>query len=252
MVQLRTNEIIKSLRVEKGLSQKQLAEVLNVAQNTVSNWENGTREPDLPTIRKLAEYFNVSTDFLLGKTGFRNPTDLFEHWSGHNNPFFESPFDFGRLLKEEREAQNISIKEVAEGLGITESDVSDIEDGILPINYEWAEKYANLLGTSVSEIFCSANMDSSLNDIPLELLHHYQEQGLSESEMVIAYTEFKKAQYRDAMEGLNTPKPDKELTDEEILTLAAHRVGYKGDLTEDDLDRIKLAVKIALAKEEAK
>lgn len=58
---------IKELREELKLTQKELAEKLNNVQRNVSNWENGSSEPDLETIVKLAEIFNVSIDELFGK-----------------------------------------------------------------------------------------------------------------------------------------------------------------------------------------
>lgn len=57
---------IRELRIKRGLSQLELAKQLNVAQNTVSQWENGTREPDAEMLRKLSAFFNVSIDYLLG------------------------------------------------------------------------------------------------------------------------------------------------------------------------------------------
>lgn len=182
---------LEELRTAKGMTRKEVASYLEIDQSTYGKYELGKREPDFGTVVKLARYFNVSTDYLLGKTAFKNPMELFEHWSGHNDLFFESPFDFGGLLKEERESQDVSQQEASKALGITESDVDDIEEGILPLNYEWAEKYAAFLGTSVRQIFTKNDMDDSLNDIPLDLLHHYQEQGLSPSEMAEAYAEFR-------------------------------------------------------------
>ena len=70
---IKTGEIIKKLRTEYGYSQKDLAALLNVAQNTISNWENGTREPDNKTLIKLSEIFNCTTDYLLGRTNQRTP-----------------------------------------------------------------------------------------------------------------------------------------------------------------------------------
>jgi transcriptional regulator with XRE-family HTH domain len=68
-------ENLTLLRKEKRLSQADLAQIFNVAQNTVSNWENGEREPDNITLVRLAEYFGVSTDYLLGKTIVRRPIE---------------------------------------------------------------------------------------------------------------------------------------------------------------------------------
>ena len=57
---------IKELRLEEGISQRELGNRLNVCNQTVSFWESGQREPDLDTLIKIAHYFQVSTDFLLG------------------------------------------------------------------------------------------------------------------------------------------------------------------------------------------
>ena len=58
--------IIKELRLEEGISQRELGNRLNVCNQTVSFWESGQREPDLDTLLRIAKYFQVSTDFLLG------------------------------------------------------------------------------------------------------------------------------------------------------------------------------------------
>lgn len=57
---------LKALRKSRGISQRQLAEEIKAAQNTISNWENGTRDMDSATLLMLADYFNVTADFLLG------------------------------------------------------------------------------------------------------------------------------------------------------------------------------------------
>lgn len=57
---------IKELRLEEGISQRELGNRLNVCNQTVSFWESGQREPDLDTLIKIAKYFQVTTDFLLG------------------------------------------------------------------------------------------------------------------------------------------------------------------------------------------
>lgn len=59
---------LTELRLAAGLSQKKLAEFLGVTNQTYSNYETGKREPSNDTILRLADYFNVSTDYLLGRT----------------------------------------------------------------------------------------------------------------------------------------------------------------------------------------
>lgn len=58
---------IKELREEYRLTQKELADKIANVQRNVSNWENGTSEPDCETIVKLADLFNVSLDELFGR-----------------------------------------------------------------------------------------------------------------------------------------------------------------------------------------
>ena len=56
------------MRKKKRLSQVTLALELNINQNSISRYENGEREADYKTLIALAEYFNVSVDYLLGRT----------------------------------------------------------------------------------------------------------------------------------------------------------------------------------------
>lgn len=59
---------LKELRKEKGLSQLQLATDLHTTQNTISRYETGEREPGIAELIKIADYFNVSVDYLIGRT----------------------------------------------------------------------------------------------------------------------------------------------------------------------------------------
>ncbi len=56
---------LKELREGKHISQQRLAIELNVSQATISKYELGQADPDIPTIVQLAEYFHVSADYLL-------------------------------------------------------------------------------------------------------------------------------------------------------------------------------------------
>ena len=63
---------LKALRKERKISQVRLAIDLNLNQNTVSRYENMEREADYKTLILLADYFNVSIDYLLGRTNRKN------------------------------------------------------------------------------------------------------------------------------------------------------------------------------------
>ncbi|MBD5545251.1 MAG: helix-turn-helix transcriptional regulator [Lachnospiraceae bacterium] len=61
-------EILAELRKDRNLKQKDLAELLNLSIGTISNYETGSHEPDFSTLGKLADFFHVSTDYMLGRT----------------------------------------------------------------------------------------------------------------------------------------------------------------------------------------
>lgn len=63
---------LKSLRIEKKLTQKQIADRIGLAISAVSSYESGTRYPSYDVLIKLAQIFHVSTDYLLGMTDKRN------------------------------------------------------------------------------------------------------------------------------------------------------------------------------------
>ena len=67
---------LKFLRTEKGESLEKIANYLNVTIQTISNYENEKRDMSPDTIIKLSTYFNVTTDYLLGKSDERNPSKI--------------------------------------------------------------------------------------------------------------------------------------------------------------------------------
>ncbi|MCI6062118.1 MAG: helix-turn-helix transcriptional regulator [Ligilactobacillus salivarius] len=58
---------ISELRKQAGMSQFQLAKVLDIATSTLGMYETGKREPSLKVMNRIANYFNVTTDYLLGR-----------------------------------------------------------------------------------------------------------------------------------------------------------------------------------------
>lgn len=63
---MQIKEILKTLRADAGISQKQLADALGVGQATVCQWEKGTSKPTCEAIIALSAYYKVSADFILG------------------------------------------------------------------------------------------------------------------------------------------------------------------------------------------
>jgi transcriptional regulator with XRE-family HTH domain len=66
-------ERLRSLREEKNLTQKDLAQILGLSsKSTITNYEKNDREPDYETLTKIAKYFEVSADYFLGLTNKKN------------------------------------------------------------------------------------------------------------------------------------------------------------------------------------
>lgn len=96
---------LKQLRIEYGILQKDLAEQLQLSQQTISLYESSKRQPDYDTLRTIAEFFNVSTDYILGVTSIKETVNSIVDPSDEYN--------VGNKLK-----NNYSSKERVKGLEI--------------------------------------------------------------------------------------------------------------------------------------
>lgn len=65
--------VFRSLREQKKLTRKELSEFTKASHDQIYNWETGRGEPDASTLSRLAEFFGVTTDYLLGRVS--SPTD---------------------------------------------------------------------------------------------------------------------------------------------------------------------------------
>lgn len=63
---------LRELRVEKGLTQEELGELVSLTKANISKYESGKLEPNIDTINYLASFFNVNVDYLFGRTTVRN------------------------------------------------------------------------------------------------------------------------------------------------------------------------------------
>lgn len=88
---MKWHEILKALREDKDLTQKELAKVFNTTQRTVSNWESGRNEPPYEMLKKYSDYFNVSTDYILKsakeetKYSIKNQININQNYGNINN-----------------------------------------------------------------------------------------------------------------------------------------------------------------------
>ncbi|EGK10197.1 MAG: helix-turn-helix transcriptional regulator [Firmicutes bacterium] len=78
---------LKELRKKRKITQAELAKVLGVDNTTISKWESNTYEPEMTAIKEIADFFNVSADYLLGRT---NVPSQFETEAAHRT---DDPMD---------------------------------------------------------------------------------------------------------------------------------------------------------------
>lgn len=111
---------LKELREQRHLYQKDIATMLDIAVSTYSYWEKGTYEPDQKSLAKLADFFGVSVDYLLGRESSKNekcPTvrdaqsDIVENFVKEFGDLFsdETFVKYARLYKMMNAAQRLMI-----------------------------------------------------------------------------------------------------------------------------------------------
>lgn len=97
---------LKMLRKEHELTQTDLAKKLSIARSTLTNWEIGRVLPDLPSVARLADFFDVTVDFLLCRTNMRKPAHLVanivDFLDGLTEQEKKSAIDFIEYLRERK------------------------------------------------------------------------------------------------------------------------------------------------------
>lgn len=71
-------ENLRCLRLKRKIGQKELAIYLHVSIGTISNYENNKHTPDYPTLSRIADFYNVSVDYLLDRTDYQYPVDALD------------------------------------------------------------------------------------------------------------------------------------------------------------------------------
>ena len=78
------SDMLTYLRKRENLSQQELAEKTGLTRSAIGMYETGKREPDFETLEKIADFFNVNMDYLIGKSDFKNNTEMFQYWDKQN------------------------------------------------------------------------------------------------------------------------------------------------------------------------
>lgn len=134
---------IKYLREQRGLSQVQLGELLNVKDAAISKYENGKIPLTDDTINRLCDIFNVSSDYLL----CRNTAKEENEKSHFINSYIDDAAS-GKSISYWTGKSGIGIDDLAKELGISKKSVSDIMKGLEPPSYEILRALSDICGVS--------------------------------------------------------------------------------------------------------
>lgn len=100
---------LKRLRIKKGISQQQLADVIGVSQQSINKYENHMIEPDIHTLIAFADFFNTSVDYLIGHTEIDHIIEAVQRYdlNGDECTLMDG---YRQLTKEEKESVQLIIK----------------------------------------------------------------------------------------------------------------------------------------------
>jgi phage repressor protein C with HTH and peptisase S24 domain len=104
-------ERLKKLRKEQKLTQKNLAEKLNIAQPRILEWEKGKRNPNKESLESLSKVFNVSVSYLLGESNIKSGSDIDEIMEQLEPPRQRKTIEFAenQLIEQNQETKIIQL-----------------------------------------------------------------------------------------------------------------------------------------------
>ena len=151
MKEINLGKTLSELRAAKGVTQDDVAAALSVSNKTISKWENGDSSPDLSALTELAEYYAVSTDYLLGLRSESKSTDDFIAEQFKNLDRRDTALKLFEMLK----ATFPPCMEVA---GTAFDDVCDNVDTI-PVRTEPMNRYSIALHELYHFLVCSDDVN---------------------------------------------------------------------------------------------
>lgn len=105
---------LKELRKERGLLQKEVADYLEISRATYSFWETGRYEIDFKNLKKLAEFYNVTIDYILGYEPTDDPQSVYHDAMEIINKLDIKPDKFKNLTDEQIELAKQLLKTIQE------------------------------------------------------------------------------------------------------------------------------------------
>lgn len=167
-------ERLKELREKSGLTQKQVAEHLDITQSAYAQWETGRINPKKETIQKFADLFNVSYDYLWHGTSEPQTTNAITETNSGTFP---------ERLKALRKEAGLTQKEVAKKLQMSQPQYARTENGGRKPNGETLEKFADFFNVSTDYLLGKTQPRTELSVFPERLRQLRIETDLTQQEL---------------------------------------------------------------------
>lgn len=106
-------EILAELRRDRHLTQREFANTIHVSVSTISNYEQGVHFPDIDKLMEIADYFQVTTDYLLGRCQYDISPDVFSELLSNGKTVGEFIQDVQQLSADRKEALALMLNDMA-------------------------------------------------------------------------------------------------------------------------------------------
>lgn len=113
-------ELLAELRQDSGMTQKELGQILCVSSGTISNYENNVHLPDAEKIITIADYFHITTDYLLGRTSSSISSDALQCMVTENKTISDVLNTFIKLPRDRQQALALIMSDMEINLMIDE------------------------------------------------------------------------------------------------------------------------------------
>ena len=153
------SERLRFLREKAEMKQVDMCKIFNMPKTTYNSYELGTREPDFDTALKIADYFNVSIDYLFGKS------DTSNYQKYKNDEMHKPNKKFSLRMKEFRQKHNFTQLYLAEIIGTTKEVIDNYENGSTAPDIAIIEKLSRIFNLSSDYLL-------GLTDKPNEIVTH--------------------------------------------------------------------------------
>ena len=170
---------IKELRHKKELTQKELATMLKLNQTAIGKYERGELEPCIATLQQLADIFDCSIDYIVGR---KNNLD---NGSNAVTSLQENTLNISQVIKTLRTEHKLTQKQLAEKIGSSAKNIWAYENGFSNPPLEACVKLANIFGVSIDYLVGrECNTEIAINNDKKELLAFYEKLSQSEQKVI--------------------------------------------------------------------